>query len=74
MIQDFNDPIEDLMESTYPNFLKRYNDENFLKDRAILGPTQWCCGTGEQLFAFKDSRWRETLSKYWLNDNRECLY
>ena len=35
LIQDFNDPIESLMESTYPNFLERYNNENFLKDRAI---------------------------------------
>ena len=36
LISDFNDPIEAIVLSTYPDLLENYRNENFLQTRAIL--------------------------------------
>lgn len=38
-IKDFADPIEAIVQSTYPNFIQHYNDQDFLQSRAILAST-----------------------------------
>jgi len=36
LISKFNDPIEAIVSSTYPELLQNYTDENYLKSKAIL--------------------------------------
>jgi len=36
LISNFNDPIEAIVLSTYPNLLENYTNDNFLQSRAIL--------------------------------------
>lgn len=39
LITNFNDRIAAIVESTYPNLLQHYKDEDFLQCRAILAST-----------------------------------
>ncbi|XP_058727025.1 uncharacterized protein LOC131598443 [Vicia villosa] len=39
LISDFNDPIEAIVSSTYPNLVDNYKDSHFLQSRAILAST-----------------------------------
>jgi len=36
LITYFNDPIEGIVSTTYPNLVHKYTDESFLQCRAIL--------------------------------------
>ena len=40
LIKDFNDPIQAIVETTYPNFLQNYSNRDFLQKRAILASTK----------------------------------
>ncbi|KAL2963345.1 hypothetical protein AAZX31_17G196200 [Glycine max] len=40
LIKDFNDPIQAIVETTYPNFLQNYGNRDFLQKRAILASTK----------------------------------
>jgi len=33
---EFNDPLQAIVDSTYPELIQNYSDENYLKSRAIL--------------------------------------
>ena len=39
LITDFIDPIDAIVQATYPNLLENYQDCNFLRNRAILAST-----------------------------------
>jgi ATP-dependent DNA helicase PIF1 len=39
LIKEFDDPIDAIMKSTYPNFLNMYNNLDYLQQRAILAST-----------------------------------
>lgn len=39
LISRFDDPIKEILESTYPNLLENYKNEDFLQCRAILAST-----------------------------------
>lgn len=36
LISDFEDPIEAIVQSTYPNLLQNFHNENFMRNKAIL--------------------------------------
>jgi len=36
LITKFNDPLQAIVDSTYPELIQNYSDENYLKSRAIL--------------------------------------
>jgi len=36
LITEFNDPLQAIVDSTYPELIENYNNENCLKSRAIL--------------------------------------
>ncbi|KAH1085879.1 hypothetical protein GYH30_017710 [Glycine max] len=38
-IQKFDNPIEAIVQTTYPNFIQEYKNEKFLKNRVILAST-----------------------------------
>ncbi|CAH9060704.1 unnamed protein product [Cuscuta epithymum] len=39
LIKEFDDPIDAIVRSTYPNLLEQYKNEEFLKSRAVLAST-----------------------------------
>ncbi|CAH9098340.1 unnamed protein product [Cuscuta epithymum] len=39
LIKEFDDPIDSIIRSTYPNLLEQYKNEEFLKSRAVLALT-----------------------------------
>jgi len=39
LIKDFDDPIDAIVKSTYPNMLNMYNNPDYLQQRAILAST-----------------------------------
>ncbi|KAK7271142.1 hypothetical protein RJT34_26794 [Clitoria ternatea] len=39
LIMDFHDPIDAIVQSTYPNLVQQYTKEDFLQSRAILAST-----------------------------------
>ena len=39
LITEFDNPLEGIVNSTYPSILANYTDPHFLKERAILAPT-----------------------------------
>lgn len=39
LISNFNDPIEVIVTSMYPEFVDNYNDSHYLQSRAILAST-----------------------------------
>jgi len=39
LISDFNDPIHGNVNSTYPNLMDQYNNEEYLQCKAILAST-----------------------------------
>lgn len=42
LIHDFDNPIQAIFQSTYPDFLNYYNDPQYLQSRAILASTIEC--------------------------------
>ena len=40
LIMDFEDPIQAIVDATYPDLLQNYNNANFLQKRAILASTK----------------------------------
>ena len=40
LIMDFVDPIQAIVDATYPDLLQNYNNANFLQKRAILASTK----------------------------------
>lgn len=39
LISNFDNPIEAIVQTTYPNFIQEYKNEKFLKNRVILAST-----------------------------------
>ncbi|RZB70450.1 ATP-dependent DNA helicase pif1 [Glycine soja] len=40
LIMDFEDPIQEIIDTTYPDLLQNYNNADFLQKRAILASTK----------------------------------
>jgi len=40
LIKDFNDPIQAIVETTYPNLLQNYSNGDFLQKRALIASTK----------------------------------
>ena len=39
LIKHYEHPIQAIIDETYPNFSKNYNDSHYITERAIITPT-----------------------------------